>query len=140
MNYSTIADCYSTGPVSGDDIVGGLVGFNYIRSLAPISYDHREIANCYSAGNVTGNERTGGLVGSKNGDRTGVVGSFWSVETSGQVNSEGGTGTTTVRMQTGSMFISSGWDFVGETINGTDDIWWINEGQDSPRLWWEPLN
>jgi hypothetical protein len=26
---------------------------------------------------------------------------------------------------------------VGETANGTDDIWWILEGQDYPRLWWE---
>jgi len=24
-----------------------------------------------------------------------------------------------------------------ETDNGTDDIWWILEGQDYPRLWWE---
>jgi hypothetical protein len=26
---------------------------------------------------------------------------------------------------------------VGETANGTEDIWWIDEGQDYPRLWWE---
>jgi hypothetical protein len=26
---------------------------------------------------------------------------------------------------------------VGETENGTEDIWWINEGKDYPRLWWE---
>jgi len=26
---------------------------------------------------------------------------------------------------------------VGETANGTDDIWWILEGQDYPHLWWE---
>jgi hypothetical protein len=26
---------------------------------------------------------------------------------------------------------------VGETANGTEDIWWILEGQDYPRLWWE---
>ncbi len=24
-----------------------------------------------------------------------------------------------------------------QTVNGTDDIWWILEGQDYPRLWWE---
>ena len=24
-----------------------------------------------------------------------------------------------------------------ETANGTADIWWILEGQDYPRLWWE---
>jgi hypothetical protein len=26
---------------------------------------------------------------------------------------------------------------VGETANETDDIWWILEGQDYPRLWWQ---
>jgi hypothetical protein len=26
---------------------------------------------------------------------------------------------------------------VDETVNGTDDIWWIDEGQDYPKLWWE---
>jgi len=29
---------------------------------------------------------------------------------------------------------------VGETTNGTEDIWWIDEGKDYPRLWWEPQN
>jgi hypothetical protein len=26
---------------------------------------------------------------------------------------------------------------VDETENGTDDIWWIDEGVDYPHLWWE---
>ena len=26
---------------------------------------------------------------------------------------------------------------LGETGNGAEDIWWILEGQDYPRLWWE---
>ena len=25
----------------------------------------------------------------------------------------------------------------GLQSNGTEDIWWILEGQDYPRLWWE---
>jgi hypothetical protein len=29
--------------------------------------------------------------------------------------------------------------FVGETVNGTDDIWWILDGQDYPRLWFESI-
>jgi hypothetical protein len=29
------------------------------------------------------------------------------------------------------------WAFASESMNGTDDIWWILEGQDYPRLWWE---
>jgi len=32
-------------------------------------------------------------------------------------------------------FLEAGWDFVDETISGTEDIWWILEGQDYPRLW-----
>jgi hypothetical protein len=34
-------------------------------------------------------------------------------------------------------FLEAGWDFVGETDNGTEDIRWIEEGKDYPRLWWE---
>jgi hypothetical protein len=34
-------------------------------------------------------------------------------------------------------FFDAGWDFTDETENGTEDIWWILEGQDYPRLWWE---
>ncbi len=40
-------------------------------------------------------------------------------------------------MQTASTFLEAGLDFVDEVEDGTDDIWWILEGQDYPRLWWE---
>ena len=49
----------------------------------------------------------------------------------------GGTGLTTAEMQTAATFLEAGWDFIGETENGTDEVWWIDEGQDYPRLWWE---
>ena len=49
----------------------------------------------------------------------------------------GGTGLTTAEMQTASTFLEAGWDFVDEADNGTDDIWWILEGQGYPRLWRE---
>ena len=39
--------------------------------------------------------------------------------------------------KTAATFLDTGWDFLNETANGTDDIWWILEGQDYPRLWWE---
>ncbi len=42
-------------------------------------------------------------------------------------------------MQTESTFTSAGWDFVGETVNGANDIWWIHEGKIYPRLWWENI-
>jgi len=46
-------------------------------------------------------------------------------------------GLTTAELQTATTFLEAGWDFVDEVANGTDDIWWILEGQDYPRLWWE---
>ena len=49
----------------------------------------------------------------------------------------GAGGETTVDMVTAGTLLDAGWDFVDETENGTDDTWWILEGQDYPRLWWE---
>ena len=68
-----------------------------------------------------------------------ITGSFWDYETTGKPNSAGGTGLTTAEMQTAATFLEAGWDFIDETENGTDDIWWILEGQDYPRLWWEAV-
>jgi hypothetical protein len=109
------------------DNVGGLVGSNA-----------GSITTSYNTGLVTGNEEVGGLVGT-NADGL-ITSSFWDKETSGQSSSSGGTGKTTAEMQTTSTFLDAGWDFVGETESGTEDIWWILEGQDYPRLWWEAEN
>ena len=95
--------------------VGGLVGYNNGGS----------ITSSYSTGSVRGDHDVGGLVGDNRGS---ITTSFWDIETSGQATSDGGTGATTAEMQTASTFLDAGWDFVGETENGTDDIWWINEG------------
>jgi hypothetical protein len=97
-----------------------------------------EITNCYSIGRVIGNEYSGGLVGhDKDWVSISVNNSVWDIITSGQLISAGGEGKTTAEMQTASTFLDAGWDFVDETVNGTQDIWWILEGQDYPRLWWE---
>ena len=63
--------------------------------------------------------------------------SFWDAETSGQSGSDDGIGKTTDEMQTAGTFLETGWDFVDETANGTEDIWWILDGRDYPRLVWE---
>jgi len=134
-NGGTIADCYNTGGVSGSSLVGGLVGWNgktYSRRQTTV------ITHCYSASNVTCTDQAGGLAGS---DYLGeVAASFWDTQTSGQTTGAGGTGKTTAQMQTAKTFLDAGWDFVGETANGTEDIWWISEGKDYPRLWWEAAN
>ncbi len=118
-----VSRCYSVGRVSGDLYVGGLAGTN-----------EGEVSQCYSAGRVSGNLHVGGLVG---GGAGAVIASFWDIQASGQATGAGGTGKISPEMQTAQTFLEAGWDFVGETDNGTEDIWWILEGRDYPRLWWE---
>ncbi|MHC4324109.1 MAG: GLUG motif-containing protein, partial [Planctomycetota bacterium] len=163
-NSGEIFVCYSTGVVHGGRSVGGLVGYNSnngdvtncssscmvsgfenIGGLMGHNYSGR-VTRCFSTGLVAGVEDVGGLVGDNdaqvNGslwddNDTNIIDSFWDIETSTRAHSEGGIGKTTAEMQTASTFLEAGWDFVGETDNGTEDIWWILEGQGYPRLWWE---
>jgi len=128
-----VTDCYSTAAVSGKLMVGGLVG--YTEGSAYVS---PSVTRCYSTGMVSGGNDVGGLVGS--GDIGGnAIACFWDTQTSGRAASEGGPGTgkTTAEMQTASTFLEAGWDFVGETENGTQDIWSICEGTNYPRLVWQ---
>jgi hypothetical protein len=69
-----------------------------------------------------------------------IIGIDGDIETSGHSTSAGGTGKTTAEMQTASTYLQAGWDFVDETEDGSDNIWWILEGQDYPRLWWELIS
>jgi hypothetical protein len=124
-NNGSIINSYSCSTVSGDYILGGLAGTNSAGS----------IVNSYSTGIVTGLVRIGGLVGYYYGN---IVSSFWDIQSSGIDTIAGGIGKTTSEMQTVDTFLDAGWDFVDETINGTKDIWWILDGRDYPRLWWEP--
>jgi hypothetical protein len=127
-NRGRLTHSYSTATVVGDWLVGGLTGDNW-----------GTVTGCYSAGVVTAmsswpSQQAGGLIPGNWGT---VTGSFWDIQTSGQATSAGGTGKTTAEMQTAKTFLEAGWDFVDETANGTEDIWWILEGKDYPRLWWE---
>jgi hypothetical protein len=110
-------------------MVGGLVGDNLEGS----------ITMCYSTGVVTGNDYVGGLVGDFWPSWLFVdeTSSFWDLETSGHMTSALGTGKTTVEMQIATTFLEAGWDFMDETVNGDEDLWWIDEGNDYPKLWWE---
>lgn len=76
-------------------------------------------------------------MGNNSGTTTGC---FWDVESSGFGNPEdnnfGAIGKTTLQMQTQSTL--TGWDFVGESSNGINDIWRMcADGVDYPRLNWE---
>ena len=130
-NYDgIISNCYARTNVSGQLNLGGLVGTGYDT-----------IINCYSTGYIPEDANIiGGLVGY---NYAVVSNSFWDIESSGQANAVGGTGEmgvthaigkTTTQMQMSSAFINAGWDFEGESINGTQDIWTIREGKTYPRF------
>jgi len=106
--------------------VGSLVGWVYEGT----------ITNCYAEGSVTGTTDVGGLVGYSYDAK--VSTSFWDIQTSGRSNMCGwqkwstgcnnANGKTTAEMQSESMFLDAGWDFVAEGVNGTEDIF-IGEGR-----------
>ncbi len=163
-NKGSISVCYSTGVVNGGRSVGGLVGYNSnngditncssncmvsgfenIGGLLGHNFSGR-VTRCFSTGFVTGFEDVGGLVGDNDAhvndslwddNDANIIDSFWDMETSTLPYSEGGTGKTTAEMQTLSTFLEAGWDFVGETENGTEDIWSICEGTNYPRFVWQ---
>jgi hypothetical protein len=107
QNNGSINNSYSRATVSGAQYVGGLVGYCNPGS----------VTNSYSTGTVSGSIR-GGLCGASGGS---VTGSYWDTQTSGIATSYGGTGKTTTQMNTLSTYV--GWDFIGETANGSNDYW-----------------
>ncbi len=134
-----VTNCYSTSSVTGTILIGGLVGKNIPISRLKQGGGYilvgGTITNSYSTGSVSGNENIGGLVGDNlKGE---IANSFWDIETSGLTTSAGGTGKTTAEMQSESTFTDAGWDFVGESVNGTEDFWSICEGTNYPRLAWQ---
>ena len=145
----TVIDCYSTSPVSGVSGIGGLVGnpgvYTGGATVSPGRRGHCRgiISSSYSVGTVSYSteavpvwwQTAGGLIGSATCQLE--TNSFWDIQTSGWDTSAGGIGLTTAEMQSTGTFLEAGWDFVDETENGTNDVWWILEGLDYPRLRWE---
>ncbi len=137
VNCGSTADCYSMSDVNGIDSVGGLVGNNV----------HGDVKRSFSVGAVTGQTQVNGLIGCNSETIMGieygaivsttylgrVSSSFWDVETSGQAVSDAGEGLATTEMQDISTYLNAGWDFVGETVNGPNDIWFMPEN-DYPQL------
>ncbi|WP_430405215.1 T9SS type A sorting domain-containing protein [Fluviicola sp.] len=118
IHDSFITNCYSLAAVSGTNYVGGLVGNFGLGSIV--------ITNCYAVGAVSGTSFVGGLIGTLTSGNT-VNNSFWDVETTGQLVSSGGTPKSTLEMRTQSTFTTATWDFISESVNGTEDIWKMGE-------------
>ncbi|HMA78894.1 MAG TPA: GLUG motif-containing protein, partial [Candidatus Paceibacterota bacterium] len=121
-------NCYSKSSVSGDSLVGGLVGWNY----------RGNITNSYSTGTVIGNKKVGGLVGLVEPTTT-TTHSYWDKETSGIDTSVEGTGRSTAEMLSDTTYLNNTWDFVCEDANGTANVWAMLDGMNDgyPILAWQ---
>lgn len=149
-----IRDCFAIGRVRGceayiypfDLSAGGLVG----RDLA-MGLDAHAIERCYSACSVVGTN-AGGLIGAGYNyfgegyyagfggldgaaPRYSPSGFFLSPSDGGECDNGLGKPLSAIQMRQQSSF--PGWDFVDGAADGDEDIWWIPEGRDYPRLSWE---
>ena len=148
-----VSHSYSTGDVTGNESVGGLVGWN----------EGNNVSNSYCTGSVTGNSSVGGLVGENiegtvsNSYSTGIVtgdghvgglvglnwdtvsNSFWDTQTSGQATSAGGIGKNTTEMQDIATFSGAGWSIttVAPGERNPSYIWNIVDGLTYPFLSWK---
>jgi hypothetical protein len=147
-NYGNISECFSTGEGVSFDGLGGLCYLNsgtikdcysgafchnmgmdgkYIAGL--VAFNNGLVENCYSVGKVLGWKSAGFIYDNTGGT---VVSSFWDVDTSLQSTSAGepnAVGLPTGEMQKRSTFEDAEWDF--------DDVWYICERTNYPRLKWE---
>jgi hypothetical protein len=132
-NYAKVSNCYSKGNVTGNINVGGLVGYShgskYVAGDGLIEYS-------YCTGLVIGDANVGGLVGVVSDSN--VVSSFWDMNSCGIEISAGGVGLSTIQMMHKSTYTDAGWDFIDETVNGTEEIWRLcQDGIDYPKFSWE---
>lgn len=163
---SMISSCYAAGSVNGTNNVGGLVGYCEQADISDccavasvtaarkpagglVGVNEGTISNCYAAGPVEAQSDPGGLAG-VNGAISTIENSFWDRQTTGQSRMcgyapAGGCddtyGKTTVQMRKLVTFFQAGWDFVGESVNGTEDFWSMNcpdQSYPKPSGWRSP--
>jgi hypothetical protein len=162
--FGEISDCYAVACVRGVDVTGALVGLNYncgegggiVNCYAAgwvlgegectgglVGNNRARVENCYAAATVDGNDYAGGFIGYQ--EVGNLVACFWNSDVSPDINGVGNNtepnvvGVSTVQMQTATTFTDAGWDFTGETVNGTEDTWDICEHRDYPRLLWQKV-
>jgi hypothetical protein len=112
--------------------IGGLIGLDIANSDS--------LKQCYASCFVqTGSSpiAVGGLIGDKAEYPLDPNAGFWDISL-GAPNNGLGIALNTEQMQTAITFMNAGWDFVGETANGYEDIWRMcQDGVDYPHLVWE---
>jgi hypothetical protein len=116
-NEGIVTNSYAIGYATGHDVVGGFAGVN-----------EGTIEYVYSTGKAKASPYyySGGLVASNIGN---ITASFWDLNSSGEVWSDGGIGKTTAEMKNKTTFTSAGWDF--------ENIWTIKDGKTYPYLKWQ---
>ena len=130
-NEGPITASYATGRVTGGagaTQVGGLVGWNNLTSITA----------SYATGRVTGGtgaNSLGGLVGI-NSPGT-ITESFWDTITSGQGDSNGGTGKSTSQLQAPTQYtgtIYANWNVDLDGDSSIDDPWEFGTSAEYPVL------
>ncbi len=128
----SIIDCYAGGSIEGQRFLGGLVGDT-----------SGKVTRSYSYGSLRASESDGtlgGLISSYDAPPEVIDASltacFYDGQTSGYeaavASGNGdkwaqyGTAKTTAEMKTEATFTQAGWDFAGESANGSEDIWDIS--------------
>lgn len=136
-NLGLVRNCYALGNTPGTTVgVSGLIGVNstYLDQLFP------RVENCYAACLLEGNAY--GLIGPFYMFAGAALSSFWDAEISQTTESDGGKGLPTAQMKDPNTFIKAGWDMVGESANGLEDIWQIDPNINSgyPSLVFRPID
>jgi len=130
-----IDNCFSSGDVSRN---GSNTNYTYgLGGFVGVFYDGGSITNCYSTGGVSPHlGYYGGFCGNMNSGTS--TGNYYNKETSGCDDTNANANPITNReMQTQGSF--AGWDFMGESTNGSDNIWGINpfDHDGLPFLSWQ---
>jgi len=118
---SEIFSCYSTGDVDGSYSIGGLIGGISTNAA---------VANCYSTGFVCGDLYVGGFIGYNNN----TVKNCYFLDPAGPDNCCG-IPLSAELMKQRAVFVD--WDF--DPYDGNGRQYWINEGADFPRLYWQSI-
>jgi hypothetical protein len=147
LDSSELNACYINGNVSGTNQVGGLVG---------MADNVGSVLNCYSRGDILGGISVGANIGRcyddlnynycyhignieiTDDDFDGLIGHdiyvtdtstcFWNTDaTDYEDNDDDPSALTDDEFRISQIFINAGWDFIGETVNGYDNVWYRHD-------------
>jgi len=144
-NIGLVSQCACKSNNETNEILSGFVVSNWYEGRILNCYSHiwsnrnrffdcnwgNIIENCYSIGSAW-------VFADCNGGDT-ISNNFWELQSGDSEIFDFATGLTTSEMKNATNYLDAGWDFVGETANGTENIWAIdpdyNDGY--PYLTWE---